>query len=72
MPRRIAGLNRKSPSRNVTYEIEQTVDMDEAGIVFVEPKYGGAIRFRPLDRGCQVIKNARATRVAPEESPRVP
>ena len=52
MPGRVAGLHRKSSSRHLTYEVEQTVDMYEPGIVFVEPKHGGTIRPGPFDRSC--------------------
>ncbi len=72
MPRGVAVLNRKFPSRHITYEIEHTVDMKERGATFVEPQHGGAIRLSSIDGDCQVIQKVRATGVPSKEGPRAP
>ena len=71
MPGGVAGLNRKSPSGNVTREIEQTVDMDEARAVLIEPQHSRAIRVRAFDRRSEVVQKTRPTWVSAREGPRV-
>jgi hypothetical protein len=55
LPRGVTGLKRESPPWNLTRQIEQTVHMDEAGAVFIDPQHRSPIPARPLNRGREVI-----------------